>query len=288
MQSLKFENDPYGSLLFTKLDDLEIKFDPYSAKIVNDKILISFSYTFEDEYNYSYGVYEIKDCKDEGVLLSFDDYFYSNWEKILPVFDHYGVKATFFCMGTPTRTGLRDFIFLAQTYGMECGYHSKTHKVLTNLNKDEVYAETVEPLKSFEKIGIYFNTISLPGGGIPKDEEAFNVLKENFKIVRGSGLGRVNLYYSPSDFSEGFMYGDSFDQLFLKTDEEFKNMIKLRLIVAKMTGKIWTGFGHYFVDDENGETKENDDYTIKISNLKYMLELINTLKLKSYLYKDFY
>lgn len=135
-------------------------------------------------------------------------------------------------------------------------------------------------------MGLNFPRSVFLGGGIPKDEKLFNMVKETFKIVRSSGLGRVNLYYTREEIEDGFIYGSSFDQLFFETDDSFRNMIKMRLIIAKLTDKIWPGFGHYFLSEN--EEKDDLDYTIKVSNLKYMLELINELELTSYLYKDFY
>ncbi len=287
MQNLNFKNDPYGNLLYVELGDFLVKFDAYHSKIINDSILIPYSYTFNEEWGSSYAIYEINLSQNGGVLLSFDDYYNPNWDNILPVFNDYGIKATFFCFGDPKkRSGLKEFIFLAQAYGMEVGYHTLNHTVMTNMSKEGVFRNAIKPLESFENMGIKISTMSLPGGGIPKDNEALNELLENYKSVRASGLGRVNIYYTPEEISKGFIYGSSFDQLFFPNDESFRNMIKTRLIIAKLTGKIWPGFGHYFLDED--EVKDDLDYTIKIENLRYMLELINTLKLDSYLYKDFY
>jgi len=287
VQSLKFKNDPYGNLLYVELGDILVKFDAYNAQIIEDGILIPYSYTFNEKWGSSYAIYKILDDDKGGVLLSFDDYYNPNWNDILPIFNEFGIKATFFCFGDPkTRTGLKQFIFLAKAYGMQVGYHTLNHKVMTNMTKEEVFKNAIEPLQTFTDLGVQMSAMSLPGGGVPIDTDAFDLLKENFKIVRASGLERVNLYYTPEEISKGFIYGASFDQLFFSSDESFRNMIKMRLIVAKMTNKIWPGFGHYFL--EEGETVSDMRYTVKIENLKYMFNIINTLKLKSHLYEEYY
>jgi len=286
INNLDFQNDPYGDLLYCNLGKYKIKFDPYNAEIIKNKILLPYSYTFDGVWGSSYAIYELTENRKGGVLLSFDDYFYENWDNILEVFDEYNIKATFFCMGDITRTGLKKFIYKVQSYGLEAGYHTLNHKVLTNCTEEELYQQVIDPINTFRKYGIEFSSFSFPGGGIPKDEKLFNMVKETFKIVRSSGLGRVNLYYTREEIEDGFIYGSSFDQLFFETDDSFRNMIKMRLIIAKLTDKIWPGFGHYFLSEN--EEKDDLDYTIKVSNLKYMLELINELELTSYLYKDFY
>lgn len=288
IQKLNFQNDPYGeNLLYVELGDLLVTFDAYHSLIVKGNILIPYSYTFNEKFGSSYAIYKILDNKKGGVLLSFDDYYNPNWNNILQMFDKYEVKATFFCSGNPkTRSGFKEFNALAQVYEMEVGYHTLSHKVMTKMSKDDVFKEAIEPLNYFKDLGINISTISLPGGGIPENEDALELLLQNYKIVRASGLERINLYYTPEEISQGFIYGASFDQLFFENDESFRNMIKLRLVIAKLTGKIWPGFGHYFLAED--EVKDDTRYTVKVENLKYMLTLINTLKLESYLYRDFY
>ena len=287
VQRLDFKNDPYGNLLYVELGSILVKFDAYNAQIINDSILIPYSYTINGKWGSAYAVYEILDDKKGGVLLSFDDYYNPNWNEILPVFNEFGIKATFFCFGDPKkREGLKQFIFLAKAYGMQIGFHTLNHKVMTNMSKDEVYQNAIEPLQDFLDIGVNLTAISLPGGGVPTDTEALQLLKDNFKVVRASGLERVNIYYTPVEISKGFIYGASFDQLFFESDESFRNMIKMRLIVAKMTNKIWPGFSHYFL--EENETVSGMRYTVKVENLKYMFKIINALKLESHLYEEYY
>ena len=89
------------------------------------------------------------------VALTFDDGPNHNTIKILNILEHYGVKATFFILGTNIE-GHEEIIKKMDKLGMEIGNHMYSHKLITKLTNEKIKAE-VEKVDNliFNIIGKY-------------------------------------------------------------------------------------------------------------------------------------
>lgn len=290
-QLLDYNWDYTTSRFYFRLnDEIEVDMTPYNAEIINGNIKMPYILKYDNKSYSSYLLYTIED-DESGVLLSFDDYFYPNWDDILKYFIDNNKKATWFCFGAPSRPGLKNFYFAAKAAGQEVGYHSLEHKIMRDADIDVVKKGLIDPLGDFANYGIYFNCMSYCGGGEPC-VEAQELLKTKYKLIRScaDGVNRGNslIFYSVDELKSGnTIYGHSFDQHYYKTDSEFQRMMLSRLCMAKMLKKIYPGFSHKIIEEGTVETTSTA-YTVKLENLLYLFKLIDDLKLKSYLYKDFY
>lgn len=108
-----------------------------------------------------------------------------------------------------------------------------------------------------------------------------NELLKYYKILR---LFDNNFrLYSPEEIAEKrVIYGQSIDKGKFKDDNVFREKIFKRLLIAKLTDKVYSCTSHYI-----GQL-ENDAYTISDENFRWLLKTINDLKLNSYTFSSFY
>lgn len=94
------------------------------------------------EVDIDYDSYHQKfiDTNKPMIALTFDDGPNHNTSKILDILEHYGVKATFFILGTNIN-GNEKIIKRMSNLGMEIGNHMYSHKLLTKLKNEEIIEE---------------------------------------------------------------------------------------------------------------------------------------------------
>jgi peptidoglycan-N-acetylglucosamine deacetylase len=94
--------------------------------------------TNDKEYDIYMNKVVSKDSKM--VAFTFDDGPSHNTNKIISILNKYGVRATFFLLGTNINNNL-DVLNNLYNSGMEIGNHSYSHKLLTRLSKEKVEEE---------------------------------------------------------------------------------------------------------------------------------------------------
>jgi len=118
---------------------------------------------------------------EKNLAITFDDGF-SNWIDVIPIFDKYEIKSTFF-MNTIQFTQeskekfLSDIKCLNESYlinetdtekiqkqGHEIGAHTHSHKTLKNINKEQFYYEINENIKILNSLNIYPKNFAVPFG----------------------------------------------------------------------------------------------------------------------------
>ena len=98
--------------------------------------------------------------------LTFDDGPSTNTLKILDILDSYGIKATFFVVGT-ART---EYIPQISSRGHAIGLHSATHKYETIYKDINSYLSDIKQISDivYAKTGVRTNIMRFPGGGSNK------------------------------------------------------------------------------------------------------------------------
>jgi len=102
------------------------------------------------------------------ISFSFDDGFESDYTIVAPLFLERNIKGTFFI--TTGFLGKNNYLKVSQVkkmykMGIEIGSHSKTHPILTSLNKHKLKEELLDSKKYLEDIiGDEVEGFSIPGG----------------------------------------------------------------------------------------------------------------------------
>jgi peptidoglycan/xylan/chitin deacetylase (PgdA/CDA1 family) len=137
-----------------------------------------------------------------GILcLTFDDAYWKNWEKALPVFAKYGAKASFFTSGDINAEALASLKKIDEA-GHTVGCHSCRHRdvpeFFKNVSGTMYIRQEIKPQKNaLASVGINPEFFAYPNNR--RDEDTDAQLAFYFKRFRaGCGLSRKD-YYSPSN-----------------------------------------------------------------------------------------
>jgi peptidoglycan/xylan/chitin deacetylase (PgdA/CDA1 family) len=216
-----------------------------------------------------------------GLLLSFDDNYWTVWRQYFDLFDRYGARATFFVQGgakTPAMTdnGLGAFCAEVLEQGHDLGYHSVNHPDLTKVPREVFDSETIEAAADFGAEGITFSAFAYPFGfSHPWMREA---LAPAFGLTRGYGV-KFRLY-DLEETKEGYIISKAIDNIIYAEDADFERNIRLMLLTAKFIGGKVVPFTTHDISD-------NAQWGIKPGRLEYLLKTAEELKLKYYTYSDF-
>lgn len=280
----EFETDEY--FLKTTFNNYSILLDVSTRNLSEwrkgDEIIIPFTvYKDNSALGEESVMFSIQNTREGGILLSFDDYF-DCWNTYLQSFVDYDIKATFFCFGDYSRFGA--FATKAQNAGLEVGYHTLNHTALTMCDtKEECIAQTITPLATLRDKYVYLDSFAFPNGAwLPYNME---LLLEYYKILRL--FDNHFRLYSIDDIAEKrIIFSQSIDKNKFEDESDFKDKMIKRMVLAKITGKIYPCTTHYILTNE-GEIS-SDAYTISKENLIWLFETVNSLNCKTYCYKDIY
>ena len=137
-----------------------------------------------------------------GILcLTFDDSYWENWERSLPVFEKYGAKATFFPSGklnAKALTCLKKLDAAGHTIGCHSCSHCDAPVFFKDVSGTMYIRREIEPQKkALASVGINPEFFAYPNNR--RDEDTDALLAYHFKRFRaGCGLTRKD-YYSPSN-----------------------------------------------------------------------------------------
>ena len=228
--------------IITNIADIEVLTDvikiPYMAK--------------KGEYKTNGIVYKKIISDSSGILLSFDDY-YEAWNDVLSIFKENEVLATWFVRGS----SVNDFMKNATSEGHCIGYHTKNHTMLKYLS-EETYPddyldrfdwECVHFLPVFREAGIPMKSFAIPhGSGLYYDWQIERLYKKGkYQIVRD--FDPFFHLYSDEDIRSGYISSQSIDNNKFSTDEDFKKKMAERLLITKLTQRIYPCTSHPFSDD---------------------------------------
>jgi peptidoglycan/xylan/chitin deacetylase (PgdA/CDA1 family) len=125
-----------------------------------------------------------------GIALTFDDNYYDDWIRMLPILDKYNAKATFFIsINRPNKRNKPDLqkILILYNDGHEIGAHTMNHlKIdfyLRNHSLTQYYENEVLPnIKLFDSLGIYTSSFAYPYGHRTTTSDVF--LGKCFEKIR--------------------------------------------------------------------------------------------------------
>jgi len=131
-----------------------------------------------------------------GIALTFDDYSIDNWYQYLPLFDSFGVRATFYIsqyhkLSTEQKNKMRKM----QSHGHEIAFHTSNHYNMVNYLdnfqiRDLIEREIYEDLRKMNHEGFYPRTFAYPYGS--HNDYLDKELCKIFKSVRA--LNGTNNY----------------------------------------------------------------------------------------------
>lgn len=125
------------------------------------------------------------------LALTFDDFYYPEWDAALPLFEKYGAHVTF-CVAKPIAGRAKVSLLRYAAAGHSIAVHSVGHKPLAVTNTAEEveawYHEQIEPqVRDLETLGIKVTALAYPNNR--RNETADRVLGKYFHHVR-AGLYR--------------------------------------------------------------------------------------------------
>lgn len=207
-----------------------------------------------------------------GILLSFDDDHSNVWERNFDLFDHYNARVTFFVLGEYS-----PFSLAAMERGHDVGYHSLHHLNLLKISRKIFHKETVSRINTFRNAGIPLAAFAYPYG--LSESWMHRELLKYFKIVRGYGVTfRV---YDNAHIRNSYISSRALDTILFKRDEDFKAVIDVMLRTVKFIG------GDLILPLTTHDISDTALWGIKPQRLQYLLQSVNDLQLKFYLYRDF-
>ena len=224
-----------------------------------------------------------------GILLSFDDDYFDNWEYYFYLFDFHRARVTFFIQGSLSppehRSGefeqrsveLYNFAQAALERGHDIGFHSVSHPDLRWLSIEDFRDETIGQVPHFADAGILLSSFAYPYGFF--EDWMHDELYSAFDILRGYGV--TFRLYSPSEISNNFISSRAIDSILFREDEAFYRAVSVMLITVKLIG------GNTILPLTTHIISDEADWGITPERLSYLLLRANELELNFYIYNDF-
>lgn len=214
-------------------------------------------------------IYRVKQARQSGILLAFDDYNADNWSSYFDLFDEYGVKVTFFVNSfEPT-----DFCYEAVERGHEIGYHGAYHLKATEATPEEIQSAVIDPIETFREKGIELTTFAYPYGSY--DQNLNEQLLNHYKVLRGA------YYYdlhSKADLRHGFVESYSLDNINHASDEEYEASItRILSELSDNVGAVASLYSHAI---------SYGDWCITEERLIFLFEKADELGLKFYTFQE--
>ncbi len=199
-----------------------------------------------------------------GIILTFDDRNFSEWLAALPLFDQYGVKATFFISGHIDQPAL-DAALELKKHGHAIGCHSIHHLSAVKYSsqhsaEDYLQKEILPQLTAFKAAGIVPTSFAYPMSSNNTATDA--VLLKIFRHVRtgagitpGKRISGKNAFFIATDqiAAHGCLYGkgidyapDKEDRSYEQIDEALARATRKNEIIVLYAHRIATaGKGHH-------------------------------------------
>jgi peptidoglycan/xylan/chitin deacetylase (PgdA/CDA1 family) len=220
------------------------------------------------------GADDVEDVKSAaetlaGILLGFDDNYYTDWEAAFPLFDRYGAKATFFVQGNLA------FCLNALARGHDIGYHTKTHIDLRKVDRAVWNYEALDSARVLRDGGVPLASFAYPFGFSEPwmDEE----LLKTYAIIRG--FGAASRFYTKEETASGLIVAKSIDNTIIQDDAAFCQIIEDLCREAKEAGNVIVPLTTHNISNKA-------QWGIKIHRLEFLLRTASDMGLRFYTYRD--
>ncbi|MEQ9406603.1 MAG: polysaccharide deacetylase family protein [Fuerstiella sp.] len=143
-----------------------------------------------------------------GVVMTFDDRNFDDWVRAIPLFEEFGVKATFFISGS-IDSAAADAIRTLQSHGHAIGSHSVNHlkavEYFQQKSKEQFLRHEIRPqLAEFRTVAVTPTSFAYPMSR--NDAVTDNALLQVFRHIRtgkslaaGERLCDVDAFFVPAD-----------------------------------------------------------------------------------------
>jgi peptidoglycan/xylan/chitin deacetylase (PgdA/CDA1 family) len=207
------------------------------------------------------------EAETSGILLSFDDNYYANWEAAFPLFERYGAKVTFFVQGN------RSFCLNALSYGHDIGYHTESHIDLRKTDCATWIHETIGSARLLRDIPLA--SFAYPFGFSEPWMDA--ELLKTYAIVRG--FGTTARFYTKEEIRAGIITSKSIDNTIIPDDAVFCQTIVDLFQTAKAAGNVVIPLTTHNIDN-------NAHWGIKTYRLEFLLKTAAEMGLRFYTYRE--
>ena len=232
-----------------------------------------------------------------GVLLSFDDDYFDNWEAFFDLFEYHNARVTFFVQGKVNSdedleqdiyldyeafyeedlTDIYTFSIAALERGHDIGYHTITHPDLRWVSLEDFMEETANQASPFREAGVPLLSFAYTFGFY---EDWMNeILSETFDILRGYGV--TYRLFSSDEIRNNFISSRAIDTILFREDAAFTRAINIMLRTVKFIG------GDLVLPITTHEISDDAPWGITAQRLAFLLEEINNLQLNFYTLSDF-
>jgi peptidoglycan/xylan/chitin deacetylase (PgdA/CDA1 family) len=213
-----------------------------------------------------------------GVALTFDDYSVANWHKLLPIFEKYNAKATFYiCYPNRLDAEKQQMIRDLHAASNEIACHGYNHLnsvnfIDTSSIENFINQEILPAISWFDTVlNIPVQSFSYPYGA--RNLMLDSALLQYFRVLRGTVYSFDTKLSKVTSLSNGgLIYGVGIDDGYGFS----LNQIKEQLDVCKRDSLIQVFYSHTPVD------KVTTDYQITYANLDSILSYISHLGLPFY------
>jgi len=203
-----------------------------------------------------------------GIVLTFDDAYFDDWIKMLPIFQKYKVKATFFIsLNYPfKKMDYKEKILKLYNAGNEIAIHTMNHPHLSDYLKHHslnyYYRHEILPeLNYLEKIGITPTSFAYPFG--EQSPKSNNFLSQYFSKIRCM-YGTAEIKTTKKVIGASFILSQDF------------NVYKSQILNANINSSIWVLVEHKPVQKITG----TDTFTFGM--LDSICRFVSEQKMKFY------
>jgi peptidoglycan/xylan/chitin deacetylase (PgdA/CDA1 family) len=170
-----------------------------------------------------------------GVVVTFDDRNFEGWIKAIPLFDKYGVKATFFISGAIDRQTL-ETIGQLQSHGHAIGAHSIKHLGAVEYCQDQstedyVRNEILPQVEALKAAGITPTAFAYPGSRNNAATDMallkiFRHLRTGSGVAPGQQISGKGAFFVPADKigEHGCLCGKGIDYAPTKEDRTYEQL----------------------------------------------------------------
>lgn len=170
-----------------------------------------------------------------GIVMTFDDRNFNDWIEALPLFDEFGVKATFFISGEidgPARRAIEQLIDHGHAIGSHSVNHLKADEYFEASSPEVFMQREIDPqMKEFKAAGIAPASFAYP---MSRNNAATNAallkvfrhLRTGRKIAADKRLSEDDAFFIPaSEIAEhGCLYGKGIDHTPTQPDRTYEQL----------------------------------------------------------------
>lgn len=197
-----------------------------------------------------------------GVLFTFDDRNFEDWIKALPIFEEFGVRATFFISGKIDNAASHAIDTLT-SHGHAIGSHSLNHlravQYCQQRSTTEFISNEIRPqIEAFQNSGVTPSSFAYPMSN--NDDATDDALLGLFRHVRtgrnlgeGERLSESDLFFVPADqiAEHGCLYAKGIDFAPTRPDRTYEQ-IESALERAAKNDEIIVFYAHRITEQGNG------------------------------------